>query len=195
MPVLIFKNRSNVDTGLMLHKKRKRETVMGLIGKWFIENWLSILIGGILIQWLAFNVIPNWWNNNVSVIEISPKTKNIVCSSSQFRKETFYIYLTNKSSKPIYDINVIAHHPEEVVVDLCLEEEHPEAVSVGNISVGTAFSIYQSTVTQTVINNLAPGETVKLKVEVNMKDYLNNFELKTEVKSFSKTPKPIFTTR
>ncbi|MDD2680276.1 MAG: hypothetical protein PHO03_05730 [Candidatus Omnitrophica bacterium] len=167
---------------------------MRLIWQWLVDNWPSLLVGSIIIPAL-FILISYFWHNYVSVLKITPEVKNINCSNTSWRKETFYVYLTNNSSNPIYDINVIAHHPEEVDVNLYLEEEHQEAVAVGKISVGTAYSIHQSKVTQTYINNIAPKKTVKLKVEVNTKSYLNNFELRTKVKSFSKTPKPIFTVR
>ena len=173
---------------------------MESIWRWIIDNRISIVIGIIVIPWLVFYGIPYLWNNYILVINISPKTKNIICSNSQFRKETFYVYLTNNSSNPIYDINVISHHPREVDVSIYPEKGHPETVPLGNINMGTSFSIHGYDLknvgfSQTVINNLAPKETVKLKVEVNEKDYLNNFELRTEVTSWSKTPKPIFTTR
>ena len=173
---------------------------MELFWRWIIDNWISIVVGMIVIPWLVFNLIPYWWNNYISSINISPKTKNIICSSSQFRKETFYIYLTNKSSNPIYDINVTSHYPREVDVSIHPEQGRPEMVPLGNINMGTSFSIHGYDLknvgfSQTVINNLAPKETIKLSVEINKKNYYNNFTLKTEAKFNSKTPKPILSNR
>ena len=184
----------------MSRKKQERKTAMESIWKWIIENWVSTAIGVVVIPWLVFYVLPNCWNNNISVIKISPKTKNIICDNRQYRKETFYVYLSNNSSNPIYDINVISHHPKEVGVTIFPEKGRPESVPFGSMNVGTTFAIsgYDTKnlgFTQTVINNLAPKETIKLSVEIDKKDYYNNFELRTEAKFNSKTPKPIFSSK
>jgi len=180
----------------MLHKKRGRKTIMESIWRWIIDNWAAV----IFIPLLFCYVIPYLWNNYILVIDISPKTKNIICSNNQFRKETFYVYLTNNSSNPIYDINVTSYHPKEVDVSIYPEEGRMETVPVGNMNMGTSFSLHGYDLknvgfSQTVINNLAPKETIKLNVEINKKDYYDNFTFKTEAKFNSKTPKPILSNR
>ena len=196
-PVLIFGNRSSVDTGLMSHKKREKKN-MGLI-EWIIENWFSVLITCIVIP-LLFILVNYLWYNYISVLKIAPKVKDINCTSGSYRKEIFYVYLTNNSSNPIYDVNVTAYYPKEVNVSVHPEKGQTEMIPIGNLSMGTSFSIigYDNKnlgFSQTIINNLAPKEIVKFKVEVDKKDYYNNFKLTTKATFNSKTPKPILSSR
>lgn len=172
---------------------------MGLIWGWITDNWISVFITSVIIP-VLFILISYVWYNHISVLKITPEVKYISCSNKSYRRETFYVYLTNNSSNPIYDINVISHHPREVDVSIYPDKGHSETIPFGNINMGTSFSIHGYDLknvgfSQTVINNLAPKETIKLSVEINKKDYYNNFTLKTEAKFNSKTPKPILTTR
>jgi hypothetical protein len=172
---------------------------MEFILKWIIENWFSVTITAIVIPCLIF-FFRYLWNNHIFVVKISPKTKEIICDSSQYRKETFYVYLANNGSRPIYEIHVISHHPKEVSVTLYPDKERTESVKLGSVSIGTAFVLvgYDEKnlgLTDTVINNLAPHETIKLSVEIDKKNYYKNFELRTEAKFNSKIPKPILSSK
>jgi hypothetical protein len=135
------------------------------------------------------------WNNYIYPIEISPATKKINCGSSSWRKESYYVYLKNKSSGPIYDINVVARHPKEVDVRIMPEEQ--ETQSLGSFGVGTSFIIHGVSqdkgtgIQETIINNLGINETKKLKVEIDKNNYYKDFELKLRAKFHSRKPKPI----
>src|SRR3989338_781219 len=101
------------------YKRIKRGSNMILILiEWIKDNWPSLLIASLLIP-----LIPYLWNNYFSVIKISPVTKMINCQSPSYRKESYYVYLTNKSSNPIYDINVLTTYPKEVEVSIMPEEQ------------------------------------------------------------------------
>jgi hypothetical protein len=142
--------------------------------EWTKDNWLSILVTCLLIPLLFFS-IKYLWNNYFYVIKISPVEKKINCNSESYRKEFYYVYLTNKSSNPIYDITVLTTHPKEVEVSIMPEEQ--ETLPLGNYRVGTSFVIqgYNQNkdigAPHTFINNLGTNETKKLKVEIDKKNY------------------------
>ncbi|MDO8489104.1 MAG: hypothetical protein Q7S42_03225 [Candidatus Omnitrophota bacterium] len=163
--------------------------------EWIKSNWLSVLITCIFIPFLGF-LIKYYWNNYISVIKISPSIKKINCSSASFRKESYYVYLTNRSQNPIYDIHVLVTHPKEVQVRVTPEEEENQLL--GSFKVGTSFIIHFDSVEnkntsgqQTVINNLGANRTAKLKVEIDKDNCFKNFKLKLRVSYNSREPKPI----
>ncbi len=165
---------------------------MTILIDWIKDNWLTVLITTFFLPFLFF-LISNCWNNYLSVIKISPSEKRINCNSKSYRKESYYVYLTNKSSNPIYDINVVAMHPKEVEISIMPEEQELE--SAGNCKIGTAFIIHFDSGQQTVINNLSAKETKKLKIEIDKRDYYKDFKLKLKATFNSRTPKPILKSR
>jgi len=170
---------------------------MLILFDWTKDNWPSILVASLLIPCL-FIFIKYLWNNYFFIIKISPGAKIINCQSPSYRKESYYVYLTNKSSNPIYDINVVATYPKEVEVSIMPEEQ--ETQPLGNLRVGTSFIIsgYNQKdgagVQETIINNLGANETKKLKVEIDKKNYYKDFKLKLKATFRSRTPKPILKT-
>jgi len=173
--------------------------MISILIDWTKDNLISILITCFLIPFLFF-FIKYLWNNYFSVIKISPAVKKINCNSESYRKEYYYVYLTNKSSNPIYDINVLTTHPKEIEVSIAPEEQ--ETQPLGNYRVGTSFIIHfdsnqnkNVSGQQTVINNLAANKTVKLKVEMDKKNYYKDFKLKLKATFRSRTPKPILSSR
>jgi hypothetical protein len=168
---------------------------MTLIYEWIQNNWRPILVTSILIPFLFF-LIKYFWNNYFFVVTISPSVKKISCNSKSYRKESYYVYLTNNSSSSIYDINIWATHPKEIEVNISPEGRKSESQSLGNIIMdSSAFKIFSVGGTQTVINNLAPKETIKLQVEINEKNYYGSFKLKLKAKVNSKSPKPVISAR
>lgn len=168
---------------------------MRLIFEWIKDNWRVILVTSFAIPFL-FILGRYIWYNRIFVVKILPRVKEINCNSELYRKETCYFYLTNRSSSPIYDISIVATHPKEVEVIIYPVGRKPEIQSLGNYTIdGAAFQIMGIGGVQTVINNLAPKETVKLKVEIGKKDYYKSFKLKLKASFRSKAPKPILSTR
>ena len=177
------------------YKRIKRGSNMILILiEWTKDNWPSILIASLIIPFLIFS-IKYLWNNRFFVIKISPAVKNINCNSESYRKESYYVYLTNQSSNPIYDINVVTTYPKEVEVSIMPEEQ--ETQPLGNFKVGTSFIISGYTkdkgvgVQETIINNLGVNETKKLQVKVDKKNYYKDFKLRLKATFRSRIPKPI----
>lgn len=164
---------------------------MKLIFGWIKNNWIPILVTSIALPSLFF-LIKYFWNNFLFVVTILPNVKKINCSSKPYRKENYYVYLTNNSSSPIYDINILATHPKEIEVNIYPEGRKPELQSLGNITMdSSAFQIHSVGGIQTVINNLAPRETIKLKVEIDKKNYFKGFKLRLKATFNSKSPKPV----
>ena len=169
---------------------------------WVKDNWVPILVTSLLIP-ILFYVIPYFWDNYFFVATISPAKKKIFCGSDSFRKESYYVYLTNNSSKPIYNINVWAIYPKGIEVNIHPEGREPEWQSSGNLKLdSTAIQITfipdrnkNTTGTQTVINNLGAKETIKLKVEIEKTTYYKTFNLKLKTKFNSRSPEPILSTR
>ena len=175
---------------------------MKLILKWIIDNRSVILVTSFAIPFLFF-LGRYLWYNHISVIKILPRAKKINCNSELYRKEACYFYLVNNSSNPIYDINILATHPKAVEVNIYPEGRKPEMQTLGKIAMdSSAFQIHFNSIknknvsgVQTVINNLAPKETVKLKVEIDKKDCYKSFKLKLKVTFNSKSPKPVLLNR
>jgi len=173
-----------------------------MIYSWVAENWISILISGIIIP-ILWKAAPYFWNEFFATIKISPRLKRINCGNKLYRKENFYVYLLNKSSNPIYDINLSVFHPKGVEVRAYPEGKTPEEQKLGNhiIVDSSSFQLHFNSAknknesgVQTVINNLAPKETVKIRIEIDKKDYYKSFKLKLKAKFNSRIPKPNLST-
>ena len=165
-----------------------------VIYEWIKNNRIP-LVTSILIP-LLFFLIKYFWNNYFFVITILPSVKKINCNSKSYRKETYYVYLTNNSSSSVYDINILATYPKEIEIDISPEGRRAESQPLGNIIMdSSAFQIFSVGGTQTIINNLASRETIKLRVEINEKNYYGSFKLKLKAKVNSRSPKPVLSTR
>lgn len=173
---------------------KKIKNMGAILIEWTINNWPSLLVASLFVPLLFFG-IKYFCNNYLFVIKISPVTKQIICNSESWRKESYYVYLTNRSSNPIYDINVVAAYPKEVEVTIMPEEQ--EMRSLGKPKIGTTFVISGTDqdkgegTQETIINNLGANETKKLIVEINKKNYLKDFKLRLKAIFHSRTPKPI----
>ena len=135
-------------------------------------------------------------------LKIQPSQKLVVSSKNDDGwNEEFFVYLTNRTNQTYYDINISAMFPNSVDVDLL--PTNPSGVvdiktSTGAISKGADFIIgtgdkYGRTKSSlTVINNVGPQETKKIKVIVNKQNLDKNFNLVFKINNFSDTPKSIF---
>jgi hypothetical protein len=174
-----------------------------------LRNALSFFAGLIGVLSLIFAIwsLPNPVHDFLietfgSPLEINPAEKGILLSADANNwNEEFFIYLNNKTSNTYYDINITSEFPNATDVSI-LPVDSNEFTSLeagnGTISIGTDFAIFGvikesgMKITQTVINNIGPNETKKIKVSVNTKNYNQNFRLSFKVSGFNKTPKPIF---
>ncbi len=179
----------------------------------FLKNSKRMLSGGIILGVLGiiatiyFALFPNpirdfiieRWGNP---LEINPAEKEIRFSADGNNwNEDFFVYLINKTSNSYYDINITSEFPNPIDISvLPVDSNEFSTINSGNgtISIGSDFMIAGeikekgTEIIQTVINNIGPNETKKIKVAVNKKNYNQNFRLEFKVSGFNKTPKPIF---
>ena len=149
---------------------------------------LTFLLSVFSVQWC--------WYNYVRPLSISPKEKRIFCSESQYKRETFYASLTNRSSGSLYDVQVFTAYPEGVELSVKPEGKRPEIQQLRGIEVDTSSMFIESTSPLAMdlrFNNLHSNEVVKLRFEVNKEKCggLDSFMLRPELK-FSRTPMPVF---
>ena len=166
---------------------------------YIISLALSIVLGVYLIP-----KIRDFYIEKSKPLEIRPTNKKISGSENGNNwNEEFFIYLINHSKNPFYDINVISKFPKDI--DISILPQKQDEVFLGTrgnrISVGLDFMLTMEDnenelkTAQTVINNIGPGEKIKIKVTINKKNYKRNFNLLFSIKTFSKIPKPILSNK
>ena len=134
-------------------------------------------------------------------LQISPSSKKVFFSPDEINwNECFYIYLTNKTGHTYYDINITSEFPSIISIDI-MPEQASEFSLIGSenagLMVGSDFMVAMENkenemrIISTVINNIGPNETKKIKIVIKKGNYYKNFKLNFKVNGFSKNPKPI----
>jgi hypothetical protein len=133
-------------------------------------------------------------------LEIKPKGKKIFASENGNNwNEEFFIYLINHSKSPYYNIYIISEFPKGLNISILPEKS--DIVSLGaresGISMGVDFMLSLEDkernigITQTVMNNIGPNETKKVKISIKKNDYKKGFDIRFVLGKFSNLPKPI----
>ena len=180
------------------HLGEDRKKLSGNLELFNKHPFLKEYGNGIAIALVATALIYGWEyskNEFFSVLTIKPNTITVNCSGKTvFSKEILYLYLTNNSSEPIYGIQIDSTYPKGMKVDLSPEKN--EMIGVGPYNIGTTSSVIgyndKGGFTLALINNLAPKETTKVKLEVDKSSCTNNFVIELKPKFTNKTNSPIY---
>ncbi len=163
-------------------------------------NYVIAAIISIILSVLIIPKIRDLYIEHSKPLEIKPAYKNISATKGQnIWNQEFFIYLINHSKNPYYDINISSEFPKGITVSILPEKS--DIITIGStesgISMGVDFMLNLENIekgtgsTQTVINNIDPNETKKIKVSVSNNNSQNNFNMKFVLGKFSTIPKQI----
>ena len=137
----------------------------------------------------------------INPIDIQPSSKTINFSPDGNNwDEDFFIYLKNNTIYTYYNICIFSEFPDAINVDIFPEDSGEDSSIVSKkagINVGSDFSLSGvhngagTKWTQTVINNIGPNITKKIRINVKKGVYKKNLNLEFKINNFSREPKPI----